>query len=123
MKNLMSVPIAAALLSLSYLAFSADPADRPAGVAAANWVAVSDRLGIVLSDATVPMGPVEQLPEAIGPDGKSMIPLSRGSRFPAPAGQALLLKPPVGGYFMVKGAGGWTRLLVFEPLKGPGDAG
>jgi hypothetical protein len=36
---------------------------------------------------------------------------------------ALLLKPPVGGYFMVKGVAGWTRLVVMEPLKGPGDAG
>jgi len=40
-----------------------------------------------------------------------------------PGGMPLLLKPPVGGYFMVKGAGGWTRLVVIEPMKGPADVG
>jgi len=35
----------------------------------------------------------------------------------------LLLRPPVSGYFMVKGASGWTRLVIVEPVKGPADVG
>jgi hypothetical protein len=69
-----------------------------------------------------------EIPE-VGSDGKlverssPMVMTPGGPGYSVPAGQALLLKPPVGGYFMVKGATGWTRLVVFEPIKGPGDAG
>jgi hypothetical protein len=33
------------------------------------------------------------------------------------------LTPPTPGYFMLKGASGWSRLVVIEPLKGPSAAG
>lgn len=49
--------------------------------------------------------------------------MSPGNSALPPGGTQLLLKPPVGGYFMVKGARGWTRLIVVEPAKGPADAG
>jgi hypothetical protein len=105
---------AVAAVAVSYIAISASAPDRPGGVAARDWVAVTDSLGIVLvsSDVTPRTAP-------ISPDGKSNL---------APPGvpisaNALLLKPPVGGYFMVKGAAGWIRLVVMEPIKGPGDAG
>jgi hypothetical protein len=125
MKRLAYVPIVALLLSLSYVTLSAAPPDRPAGVKAENWVAVNDRLGVVLVESSGPMVAPQAIP-MVGPDGQLVERgpmVSAGPSLAAPAGQVLLLKPPVGGYFMVKGAGGWTRLVVFEPLKGPGDIG
>lgn len=114
MKQLILGATAVAAAAVSYIAISAGGSDRPTGVAARDWVAVTDLLGIVLVSSNVK-------PQAapISPDGKSSL---------APPGvpisaDALLLKPPVGGYFMVKGAAGWTRLVMIEPLKGPGDAG
>jgi hypothetical protein len=114
MKRIILGATAVAAAAVSYIAISASAADRPTGVAARDWVAVTDSLGIVLV-------PSEVTPQtaAVSPDGKSNlappgVPFSAG---------ALLLKPPVGGYFMVRGAAGWTRLVVMEPMKGPGDAG
>lgn len=97
MKPASYAPIAALLLCFASPAMAADAPDRPANVAAAAWVPVSDRLGIVLVE--------DKTPPAVS------------------VNQPLLLKPPVGGYFMVKRANGWTRLLIVEPIKGPGDAG
>jgi hypothetical protein len=97
MKRLAYASLAALLLLSSFASFSADPPDRPTGVKAEEWVAVSDRLGIVLVPQT---------------GGYVAVPPT-----------ALLLEPPVGGYFMVKGAFGWARLVVIEPVKGPAGAG
>src|SRR5688572_6794789 len=109
MKRLIVVAAIAAIATISYVATSADAADRPAGVAAKEWVSISASLGIVLVPSEAPtVGRVD-------PDTKLM-------QMP-PGGMPLLLKPPVGGYFMVKGAGGWTRLVVIEPMKGPADVG
>ncbi|MEO6080086.1 MAG: hypothetical protein ABIQ86_09950 [Steroidobacteraceae bacterium] len=119
-KHLAYASIVVALLSLSYLSISADSPNRPEGVTEENWVPVSDRLGIVLvqGPSVVVQGPGVAVQ---GPDGIVIEP-----RSPLPASQnglPLLLKPPVGGYFMVKRASGWTRLVVFEPIKGPAGAG
>jgi hypothetical protein len=128
MKRLAYAAITAALLSLSYVALPADPPDRPAGVAAQDWVAVSDRLGIVLVESSAPAVPPRDIP-LVGRDGRIVersspaVAPAGGPALAIPSGQALFLKPPVSGYFMVKGASGWTRLVVIEPVKGPGDAG
>jgi len=98
MKRLAIASSAIVVLALSYAVISAEAPNRPAGVAANEWVAVSDSLGIVLVKES-----------------------DRQARAMSPG--ALLLKPPVGGYFMVKGASGWTRLILSEPIKGPADAG
>jgi len=98
MKNLAYASVAVLLLIYSYSSLSADPPNRPQGVEAKDWIQVSDRLGLVLAKAE-PTGPMITSP------------------------QALLLSPPVGGYFMVKGSDGWARLIVIEPFKGPGGAG
>lgn len=98
MTRIAYAPIVALLLSFSGVSLAADVPDRPAGVIAANWVPVSERLGIVLVRSDAP------------PSVK-------------PGGQPLLLTPPVGGYFMVKNAAGWIRLVIVEPTKGPGDVG
>jgi hypothetical protein len=34
-----------------------------------------------------------------------------------------LLEPAASGYFVAKTATGWRRLVVIEPIKGPGTAG
>jgi hypothetical protein len=81
--------------SISCVMASESVADRPTGVSAAEWVPVSDRLGIVLIK----------------------------SEMVSASPQALLLRPPVSGYYMIKVGNGWTRLIIVEPLKGPADAG
>jgi hypothetical protein len=109
MKRLIVGAAIAAIATISYVALSADATDRPAGVSAWEWVSVSASLGIVLVPGEAPtVGRVDQ-------DTMTM-------QMP-PGGLPLLLKPPVGGYFMVKGASGWTRLVVVEPTKGPAGAG
>ena len=104
MKRVAYASFAVLLLVSSLASFSADPPDRPAGVAADEWVPVNDRLGIVLVQPPAPAG--DHMPIVLSP-------------------RTLLrpLKQPVGGYFMVKGDNGWVRLVVIEPVKGPADAG
>lgn len=100
MKRVAYAAVAVLSLSLiSYTSVAANVPDRPAGVAAVDWIPVSDRLGIVLvhREASMPVA--------------------------LPSSQPLLLKPPVSGYYMVRGANGWTRLIIVEPAKGPGDVG
>jgi hypothetical protein len=114
MKRLSFAPVVVLLLSLSYASLSADAPNRPAGVAAENWIPVSDRLGIVLVHGQAPT--VGRSEPSYRLEGNSAVRV-------VPEDRPLLLRPPVGGYFMVKGAGGWARLIMVEPVKGPGDAG
>ncbi|MEO8308691.1 MAG: hypothetical protein ABI616_11705 [Pseudomonadota bacterium] len=102
MKRLIVGAAIAVIAAISYVAISADAADRPAGVSAKNWISINASIGVVLVASEVPV-----------------VKPMQGS----PNGTALLLKPAAGGYFMVKGASGWHRLVVVEPLKGPADAG
>jgi hypothetical protein len=103
------VGAAIAALTISYIASSADTVDRPAGVAANEWVSISPSFGIVV----VP-GP-DILVGSINSDTKML-------QMP-PGGMPMLLRQPIGGYFMVKTGNAWTRLVVIEPMKGPADAG
>ena len=98
MKRLAPVLIIALMLSLSVSSFATDVPDLPAGVEAKNWIAINERIGLVL---------VER----------------HGGGVVASGPQALLLRPPVDGYFMIRGAAGWTRLVIVEPTSGPGGAG
>ncbi len=112
----------AATAIVSFVAMSGDAPDRPAGVSANEWIPVTDSFGIVLMQTHVPVtGSGDALEKLEGSGGVIMQP--RGGSGYTPPSTMLLLRPPVGGYFMVKGAGGWTRLVVVEPVKGPGDAG
>jgi hypothetical protein len=72
--------------------------DRPPGVTPGAWISLNVRLGFVVAP-----------PEAGQPHGAG--------------GNALLLAPPVTGYFMIKGETGWSRVVIADPLKGPGAAG
>ena len=108
MKRLVVGAVIAAIATISYVATSADAAGRPPGVAAKDWISVSESVGIVLV--------ASESPTVARAD-------SSGKTQMASGGLPLLLKPPVGGYFMIKGASGWSRLVVIEPVKGPADAG
>jgi hypothetical protein len=37
--------------------------------------------------------------------------------------QPLLLAPPAEGYFMVRAGDHWQRIMIKDPLKGPGTSG
>lgn len=111
MKRLIIGAAVAAIATISFVAISADGADRPAGVSARDWIPISASLGIVL------------LPNESPTVGRVDVSDPATPVRVVPGGLALLLKPPVGGYFMVKGRSGWSRLVVVEPLKGPADAG
>jgi hypothetical protein len=103
MKRFAYASFATLLLAACAASFSASSSDRPAGVSAEEWVAVSDRLGIVLVQPA--RGSVDRVPMT---DPTSLI---------------RPLRPPVDGYFMAKTSNGWVRLVMVEPAKGPADAG
>lgn len=94
-----SIPLLAGVIVLAMgAALAADDAsDRPQGVAASEWVPVSERLGLV----------VVAVPRQVN----------------ARPVQGLYLLPPINGYFMLKAGGRWTRLNLVVPAKGPGAAG
>ena len=98
MKNFVAfVVLVTAACGLSS-AIGADAPNRPPGVAAMDWVPISDSAGIVLLHTARPK--------------LSPTPLD------------LLPAPPAEGYWMVKRAGGgWQRLVIVEPLNGTGPAG
>lgn len=75
--------------------------DRPPGVTADSWVPINENLGVVL----VPWSSNQGGPPAVV------------------SSQPLLLGVPSNGYFMVRRANRWVRLVVVEPFRGPGDAG
>jgi hypothetical protein len=95
--------IAASLLILAsvlavHFANGASSPDRPAGVDAQNWIPVSDKMGFVVTTPHVfPM--------------------------PMPDRQVLFLTSPAEGYFMVHTGNVWQRLVIQDPLKGPGASG
>jgi hypothetical protein len=100
----MKVIYAAVLILVSalavHLALGASSPDRPAGVAAENWIPVTDKMGFVVTTAQS----------------------SPGARVTTDR-QPLLLTPPTEGYFMVHTGNVWQRLAIKDPLKGPGSSG
>jgi hypothetical protein len=95
--------LAAALLILGsmlaiHFANGASSPDRPADVDAQNWIPVSDKMGFVVTTPRIfPM--------------------------PMPDRQVLFLTTPAEGYFMVHTGNVWQRLVIQDPLKGPGTSG
>jgi hypothetical protein len=81
-----------------HFANSASSPDRPAGVDAQNWIAVSDKMGFVVTTPHIYPPPVTDP-------------------------QALLPAAPAEGYFMVHTGNVWQRLTIKDPLKGPGRSG
>lgn len=97
MKKLAAMVVVLSSMCAGYFAWAAERSDRPAGVDAANWIQVTDTVGFV-----------------VVPEKKSG---------PVFASGGLLLEPAAYGYFMAKSAGGWRRLAVIEPIKGPATSG
>jgi hypothetical protein len=98
MKTMTATLLILASILAVHFALGAVSAERPAGVAAQNWIAISDKLGFVVM-------PPETYP-VVTPDK-----------------QPLLLAPAASGYFMARSSLGWQRLVIVEPLKGPGATG
>jgi hypothetical protein len=95
--------IAATLLILLsvltiHFALGASNPDRPAGINAQNWLPVSDKMGFVVTTPHIYPAPVTDK-------------------------QPLLLAPPAEGYFMVRTGNTWQRIIIQDPIKGPGTSG
>ena len=93
----MKYPVIIAALLVAAQALATEPGDTPPGVEGRNWIRVTENLGFVV---------VSIEPTATVPPG-------------ANADQLLLHEvspsPPAVGYFMVRSANGWRRLLVMTP--------
>lgn len=80
-------------------AFATEPSDRPIGIEPDNWIAVTEKLGfvVVIDDATSPpiQGTVSSqlLLNKVAPDA------------------------PATGFFMIKTADGWRRIIVMTPTE------
>jgi hypothetical protein len=85
--------LVAAALALAPFVRSENVPNRPPGVGADAWIQLNDKLGFVVT-----------------PETKLSV-------------NALLLAPPVSGYFMIRGASRWSRVVLVEPARGPADAG
>jgi hypothetical protein len=89
--------VLASVLTIHFVLGASGP-DRPAGVDAQNWIPVSDKMGFVVTTRRIfPM--------------------------PMPDRQSLLLAAPAEGYFMVHTGNGWQRIIIQDPIKGPGASG
>jgi hypothetical protein len=88
-------------------AIGANSPSRPPGVSADEWAPISDTVGVVLVQGMIPMGAQRAQPPRAG-----ILPNT---------GAALISS--VSGYLMVKRGHTWQRLVVIDPVKGPGDAG
>lgn len=112
-----ALTILAALLGIaavSWAAVATRAPDRPAGIAAANWYPINERLGLVVPDYQ----PELDQPEALPPRA---LPPARVRTLPPPPaqepqqGSSPTGPPPVKwlrGYLMVKEGTQWERLAV-----------
>jgi hypothetical protein len=82
-------------------AFNVDAGERPIGVDVKDWIPVSDKLGFVVVKVEAPKRDKNQY--AAPRDAVPLI--ARHASPPAPAG----------GYFMIKTADGWRRVIVMSP--------
>jgi len=98
-------------------ALGADAPSRPPGVSAADWTPISDTLGVVVDGTLPPAG------DAFNPQPQSSTAEPPKQAIPGAGGLGAALIPPVSGYLMVKRGNLWQRLILVEPVKGPGTAG
>jgi hypothetical protein len=103
MKALASFMIVLSSVLLASATLAADESDRPAGVAAHNWILISDRLGFVVvkpKDSPI-LGTTSVLlapPESVSAEHM----------------------PPKKGYFVIRTPNGWQRLVISEPSERAG---
>ena len=98
----MKTAFAGSALLVMALAFasvvgSSDDPDRPPGIAKDAWILITANVGFVV------------VPRTMKPAGGTAQPLA--------------LAPSVSGYFMLKRASLWSRIVVVEPLRGTVEAG
>jgi hypothetical protein len=121
MKTLHALAAVAVLATVTaWAAMGADaPGSRPPGVGAQDWAPISDTLGVVFDQARPPAGDaVNSVP------GETGVPAPRANRPISGSGLGgALLIPPISGYLMVKRGNLWQRVILVEPVKGPGPAG
>jgi hypothetical protein len=108
MKALIATVVVAVVATFALMqAVGANAPDRPPGVSADEWAPINDSLGVVLVQGMIPIDATHaQTPRA------AILPFN---------GAALV--SPVSGYLMVKRGHTWQRLVVIDPVKGPGEAG
>jgi hypothetical protein len=101
-------------------AIGANAPNRPPGVSANEWAPISDTMGVVLVDQqlTAMDAPIITTSPASGAATRN---IGAGAAVEAGGGAALIA--PVTGYLMVKRGSVWQRLVVIDPIKGPGSAG
>lgn len=90
MKTVVAFLAGVLLAGLLPFAYSQGAWDRPDGIAPANWIPISDSLGLALVEEPAREGIV--LPPSV--------------------------RKSLAGHFMVKHGGKWQRLVVIEPLHG-----
>jgi hypothetical protein len=120
MKTIHAVAAVAVLATVAIVgALGADAPNRPPGVSAQEWAPISATLGVVLDQPLPPAGEVAQpaQPAQVSADGR----LNRTGGDQEILGAALI--PPISGYLMVKRGSAWQRVILVEPVKGPGPAG
>ena len=123
MKAIVGTALAVVLATFVLMrAVGADAPNRPPGVAANEWAPISDTLGIVLVDTQMAAGdaPIVMQSPTSGTAGRN-IGVPRNAVGGDMVGAALI--SPVTGYPMVKRGKLWQRLIVIDPIKGPGVAG
>jgi len=103
MKALVRVISIVTIMLVTWVANAADSADRPAGIVARNWIAITERLGFVVVD-----------------DKKVFPPLVTGALLVPPDSVSAEHRPPRKGYFVVKTEAGWERLTVVAPSDSTG---
>jgi hypothetical protein len=117
MKTIQTVATVAVLAAVAIVgAVAADAPSRPPGVSAQEWAPISATVGVVLDQPLPPAGEVS-VPAQPSLDGR----LNPKGGDQLAMGAALI--PPISGYLMVKRGNAWQRVILVEPVKGPGPAG
>jgi hypothetical protein len=101
-------------------AIGANAPSRPPGVSENEWAPISDTMGVVLvaQQLTAADAPMVRPSAASGAATRNI-----GTGAVLGAGGGAALTAPVSGYLMVKRGSLWQRLVVIDPVKGPGSAG
>ena len=122
MKTIHAITAIAILSGVGVVAgaIGADAPNRPPGVSAKEWAPISDTMGIVLVEGqlTGADAPMVRPSPASGAATRNI-----GAGAATGAGGGAALTAPIGGYIMVKRGSLWQRLIVIDPIKGPGSAG
>lgn len=119
MKAIVGTAAVAVLATFTLMrAMGADAPSRPPGVSASDWAPISDTMGVVLVDQLVGAAdaPIALTQQQDGASGRQV---TKG----VGAGGGAALISPVTGYLMVRRGNLWQRLIVIDPVKGPGIAG